>query len=200
MYFGGNVLGGIHDFFIFEKTDGNDADPDGGFLFTMQGNDNVQEIAMTIRGNKRVGLQTVTNPAYALELPNNADPGIGHARATAWATYSDGRLKKQRKQIPYGLATVLQLNPLSYQHHNSIQNSKEDQLLVLQDHRTSIGFIAQELETIIPEAVYRPQNETKDLWAVDYSQLIPVLTKAIQEQQLIINELKNQIKQLQNKY
>jgi hypothetical protein len=54
---------------------------------------------------------------------------------------------------------------------------------------TQIGFIAQELEQVVPEAVIRPTEEDKDLWGVDYTRLVPVLTKAIQEQQASIQRL-----------
>jgi len=46
-----------------------------------------------------------------------------------------------------------------------------------------IGFIAQDLYNIIPEVVYKPSDESKDFWAIDYSKLTPILVKGIQEQQ-----------------
>ena len=62
-----------------------------------------------------------------------------------------------------------------------------------------IGVIAQELEKIIPEVV----NEVKTIGegaengdthkVVDYAKLTSVLIKAIQEQQVQIDELKTQI-------
>jgi len=69
-----------------------------------------------------------------------------------------------------------------------------------------IGFIAQDLYKIIPEMVYKPKDETKELWAVDYSKLVPVLVKAIQEQeqkieaqQKIIEKLLKQNAEILNK-
>ncbi|BDS15293.1 tail fiber domain-containing protein [Aureispira anguillae] len=185
------------DFLVFEKTDYNHSDPDGGFVFATKGSDNVQEVALTIRGNKRLGLQTITNPAYALELPNSTTVSVGQARANAWATYSDGRLKDARKTIPYGLQTVLQLKPLAYQHHHS-DTDLEGNIKISATSTPTIGFIAQELQVLIPEAVYIPSNEAKDLWAVDYTRLIPVLTKAIQEQQTTIQELQEKYKAIKN--
>jgi hypothetical protein len=41
------------------------------------------------------------------------------------------------------------------------------------------GFVAQELVTVAPEAVYQPTN-TKEMMAVDYSKLVPMLVKEIQ--------------------
>jgi hypothetical protein len=188
-----------NDFLVFEKTDGNDLDPDGGISFTMKGSDNIRTPALTIRGNARVGLQTILTPAYALELPNNTAVGTGRGRANAWVTYSDGRLKDQRKSIPYGLATVLQLRPLQYQHHNSTTDEKG---LLQIDNSSSldIGFVAQDLANLVTEAVYAPEDESKDLWAVDYTRLVPVLTKAIQEQQATIKGLEERYNAIETQY
>jgi len=41
------------------------------------------------------------------------------------------------------------------------------------------GFVAQELVTVAPEAVYQP-NDTEQMMAVDYSKLVPMLVKEIQ--------------------
>jgi hypothetical protein len=165
----------------------------------MKGSDNVRTPAMTIRGNARVGLQTVTTPIYALELPNNTATGTGRGRANAWVTYSDGRLKDQRKNIPYGLSTILQLRPLQYQHHNSTTDANG---LLQIDNSSSldIGFVAQDLISLVPEAVYAPSDESKDLWAVDYTRLVPVLTKAIQEQQVTIKSLEEKYEAIEAQY
>ena len=60
------------------------------------------------------------------------------------------------------------------------------------------GFIAQELYEIYPSAVYKPKKE-EDMWGIDYSKLTPILVQAIKDQQIIINELKNRITNLENK-
>lgn len=199
IYYDGDFIGTYNDFLVFEKTDGNDADPDGGIVFTMKGSDNIRTPAMTIRGNARVGLQTIINPAYALELPNNTAVTQGRARANAWVTYSDGRLKDQRKAIPYGLSTVLQLRPLQYQHHNSTTDIN-GLLQIDNKSRLDIGFVAQDLANLVPEAVYTPNDESKDLWAVDYTRLVPVLTKAIQEQQVTIQNLEEKYQKIETQY
>jgi hypothetical protein len=199
IYYDGNFTATNYDFLVFEKTDLNNVDPDGGFAFTMKGSDNIRTVAMTIRGSARVGLQTVTNPAYALELPNNTATGTGRGRANAWVTYSDGRLKDQRKNIPYGLSTVLQLRPLQYQHHNSTTD-ENDLLQIDNSSSVDIGFVAQDLIDLVPEAVYAPIDESKDLWAVDYTRLVPVLTKAIQEQQATIKSLEEKYNTIEAQY
>ncbi len=50
-----------------------------------------------------------------------------------------------------------------------------------------IGVIAQEVEEVVPEAVY---TDSDGLKAVDYAKLVPLLIQAIKEQQQQIDELK----------
>ena len=56
-----------------------------------------------------------------------------------------------------------------------------------ENKRKRAGFIAQELEGILPEAVYTLPNGKK---AIAYSEIIPLLVEAIKEQQNEIDELK----------
>jgi hypothetical protein len=58
--------------------------------------------------------------------------------------------------------------------------------------RNNIGFIAQEVEEIIPEIVEPPATDT-DYYGIRTTDMIPFLVKAIQEQQQQINDLKQQI-------
>lgn len=189
--FGGTSV----DFIVFEKTDINQVDPDGGIAFTNKGSDNVRELGMILRGNGRVGLRVI-NPTYQLQLQNNAAIGLGRGIANAWITYSDGRLKSDRKALPYGLATVLQLNPMHYFQANSTQH-KNGAFQLSNEGERQIGFIAQELHRLVPEAVIKPKDESSDLWGVDYTRLVPVLTKAIQEQQEEIQALKERCNALE---
>ena len=61
-----------------------------------------------------------------------------------------------------------------------------------------VGVIAQELETIVPDAVsVGGEDENKNPYGVDYGKLTPYLIKAIQEQQTIIDDLKSRIETLE---
>jgi len=50
------------------------------------------------------------------------------------------------------------------------------------------GMVAQELETVAPEAVTKGETED-DMWSVDYSKLVPMLVKEIQDLRKRVNEL-----------
>jgi len=150
--------------------------------------DSNRKNAMTVLRNGRVGLQDVVSPEYALELPNNSNPGVGQAIAYIWATYSDGRAKTNRSTLKYGLKEVLQLQPLNYYHHHT--KLKDKKIDILSEGAMDIGLIAQDVHNIIPEAVNKPSNEETGLWSMSYEKLVPVLIKAIQEQQIQIEELR----------
>ena len=96
---------------------------------------------------------------------------------TSWGFGSDRRMKKDIVDLDYGLDAVMAMKPKRY---TFIASGKED-----------IGFIAQELKEIVPEAVSGEEIEyletdtaqeraSKSL-GIGKELLIPVLVKAIQE-------------------
>ncbi|MEP5611878.1 MAG: tail fiber domain-containing protein, partial [Cyclobacteriaceae bacterium] len=89
---------------------------------------------------------------------------------------SDLRLKTNIEPLEYGLEDIERLRAVSY-------NWKRNE-----NGETNLGLIAQEVLEIIPEAVNVGDDE-KQTMGLRYSYLIPVLIKAIQEQQEIINQL-----------
>jgi len=134
---------------------------------------------------------------YRLQLPTTADNG-GTGYAHAWATTSDSRVKTNRETIPYGLNEVLKLKPIKYFYHNShFENNK---LIIDNGGAYDIGFIAQDVYSIMPEIVSKPDDENKILWALNYDKFAPVLVKGIQEQQQIIDMLKSENESLKLKY
>lgn len=101
----------------------------------------------------------------------------------AWTIGSDRKLKDNIKSLEDGtLDKVLQLNPVKFTLKSDI--SKKER----------IGFIAQEVEALYPEYVtVSVDNEGEETRYLDYSQMVSVLCKAIQEQQKEIEELKKLI-------
>jgi len=149
---------------------------------------------MRISSTGNVGIAD-TNPAYRLELPNTGDT-TGQVRASGFITYSDGRLKTNRSELDYGLNVVKQLQPLKYFHKASTKD-ENGAYVPLEEGNQDIGFIAQDVLSLIPEIVGVPENDETDLYSLDYTKLTPVLVKAIQEQQTIIEDLKTRIEVLE---
>jgi hypothetical protein len=94
--------------------------------------------------------------------------------ADAAVLASDASLKSNIQPLNYGLDTLMQLNPVSY-----ILNSTGDQ---------QIGFIAQEVESLVPELVGEVTNGKKGL---RYGQLTSVIVKSVQEMNLNIIDIEN---------
>ena len=102
---------------------------------------------------------------------------------TAWQVGSDRKLKDNITPLENNtLEKVLQLNPVRFTLKDDVEKKEK------------IGFIAQEVETVFPEYVtVSVDNEGEETRYLDYSQMVSVLCKAIQEQQKEIEELKKLI-------
>jgi hypothetical protein len=65
-----------------------------------------------------------------------------------------------------------------------------------EDKIHSLGFIAQEVEKIIPEVVMK---DVKDgYYKIDYPRLNAIVVEGIKEQQVFIDDINKQITQLEN--
>jgi hypothetical protein len=181
----------------YNHTDWIDSDP----LFVIGnggGTSGARSNAMTVTKNGRIGVQTVTAPVYALELPNNSKQGIGHAAAYAWFAFSDSRIKSNLTDLQYGLNEIMLLKPLSYFQHDSYSDNSG--IHVNGSGSSNIGLIAQDVYKIIPEVVTKPENESKELWSMSYEKLVPVLIKGMQQQQSIIESQQQEIDELKALY
>jgi hypothetical protein len=127
-----------------------------------------------------VGIGTNAPQAnYRLTVSDSLYVG-GRVSAAGYTTRSDYNLKDEIKNINYGLNEIMQIMPVSY----TYKSNGEHQL----------GFIAQDIGVIIPESVH-----FDEYMGVDYQSIIPILTKAIQQQQAQIETLKQRLLILENK-
>lgn len=121
-----------------------------------------------------IGIGT-TNPQYSLDVvgqarfANATGTGVYLATlgATSWSATSDMRVKKDITELPGSLDTVNQLRPVKYHWINDIDSAP-----------FKFGFIAQELEQVIPELV---NTTNSDIKAIATTEMIPFLVKAVQE-------------------
>ena len=107
------------------------------------------------------------------------------------AITSDLRLKTNVVESTLGINEIMQLTPKIYDKYKTTKKIKRI--------NKEVGFIAQEVVDIIPEIVGQPENED-ELYKIYYDMLIPILTKAIQEQQMQIEALKKESKATEVKY
>ena len=116
---------------------------------------------------------------------NNLDRAYINSSTGSFNAVSDSRLKKNIVDIQYGLQAVLDLHPVAYN-----MNDQED------TDEKALGFIAQEALEVVPESVSEMMG---GMYGMDKVSLIPVLVKAIQEQQAIIASLTQRIETLEAK-
>jgi hypothetical protein len=98
---------------------------------------------------------------------------------------SDARLKKDIANASYGLDEVMKLRPVTYAWNEPEKHGNGRQ----------VGLIAQEVQQVIPELVKSRGPDA--MLALNYAGLVPVLVKAVQEQQAIIREQGREIAALQ---
>jgi Chaperone of endosialidase len=120
--------------------------------------------AMRITTAGLVGIGT-TSPSYTLHVNGSV------AGTSAYVNLSDARYKKNIEPLESGLREVEQLRPVTFEYKVPKDIGMEGQ---------QIGFTAQDVEMVLPSVVVTEDNDegTKEM---KYSELIPVLTKAIQE-------------------
>jgi hypothetical protein len=161
-------------------TNGNGAGIYGEVGFGGTGHAGVFQGKVFINGS-------LTVHSSVLPYVDNATFTLGSATQRWKAVYavngaiqtSDARLKRDVTNLRYGLRELLQLRPVSFAWKDP------------SDQQQHLGLIAQETEQIIPEAVAREADPATSL-GLNYTALIPVVIKAIQEQQTTITVLKSE--------
>lgn len=116
-----------------------------------------------------------------------ADPGTlyklnvaGDAIANAWLTNSDIKLKENIASLSDSLVKTISLRGVNF---NLKGGSKKQ-----------IGFIAQDVENILPEAVYTDSDGYK---SIAYDRLTAVLAEAVKELNQKVEKLEERIKELE---
>ncbi len=104
------------------------------------------------------------------------------------ATPSDIRYKKEIHPIESSLDKVLQLQGVTYEWDKGKVKGAGYK------GGRQIGFVAQEVEKVIPELVHTDSNGYKTL---SYDKVVPILAEAIKEQQREIKEKSNRIERLE---
>lgn len=122
---------------------------------------------------------------------------------------SDERLKQNIRDFSSALSIINQLHPKLYQY-----KKEGDYALMRLPEGDHYGLIAQDVEKVLPNLVketafntrkakyytgHKPSSsaDTVEIKALNYTELIPILIKAVQEQEATIQELKQLVNKLQ---
>ena len=147
----------------------------------------------------QASLRPETDAVYALGTSSSRWSTVYAANGTI--NTSDARLKKNIQPIDYGLKQLMELRPVSFQW-------KDDEF-----GQTRLGLIAQDVQGVIDEVVVtedvsmtEPEEgaahghlvrKKADYLGINYGELIPVLIKAIQDQQELIRTLEERVATLE---
>ena len=129
----------------------------------------------------------VSTSAYqaAFFNPNGVVGSIQtNGTATSFVTSSDYRLKEDVQPMSGALDKVMQLNPVTFKWKN--------------DGSDGQGFIAHELQSVVPDCVCGEKDKVKEdgtpeYQGIDTSFLVATLTKAIQELKVELDATKNRL-------
>lgn len=106
---------------------------------------------------------------------------------------ADGRLVGQVRPLDGGVGLISRLRPKRFLLHTG-QLDSQGRVVLDADPLLTVGLVAQEALSAVPEAVYRPADEAREFWLLDYTKLVPVLVRAVQEQQ---SDLQSQASRIQ---
>jgi hypothetical protein len=165
-------------------------DSSGNLLVGTQSTVSSYSVATFAGNQKGITLyHNATSPNYRSIYPNSSGnlyfyngSNEGYlSSAGAWTNASDARLKTNIRDIEYGLNTVLSSQPRHFE-RNDVEG-------------TYIGFVAQEMQEVIPEVV---SGDPERQLGVDYGSLVAVAFKAIQELKTELDTAKARIETLEN--
>ncbi|CAB4141601.1 Intramolecular chaperone auto-processing domain containing protein [uncultured Caudovirales phage] len=112
--------------------------------------------------------------------------GTVYATSTSISAISDATLKENVRDLETGLTEVMALRPRRFDWKNG-------------DAQDVAGFVAQEVEQVLPELVTDYQySEGVTKKSLKMGDILPTLVKAIQEQQAIINALTARVAALES--
>jgi hypothetical protein len=127
-----------------------------------------QTVAKIKLGSGGGTLQGASNAIGVSNLAGNAGSISVDANGYFIRTVSDIALKQNIKTLTGSLAVVEKMHPVSFDWIDTAKYGSQRE----------VGFIAQEMETIVPEVIGQSMDGIKSL---EYSKLVAVMAGAIQE-------------------
>lgn len=168
-----NTNGTARQYFMYVTSTGNN------LLNIYDATAAVDRVTLTPAGLFGIG---TTAPTDTLSVNGSASkPGGG-----SWSNFSDERLKNIKGRFNTGLNAVMQLQPIRYEY-------KPDNALGLKSEGEHVGFGAQALQKVIPEAV---SSTAGGYLTVNNDPIIWTMLNAIKEQQKEIEQLKTEVRRL----
>ena len=140
-------------------------------------------------GNVFVDVGTVGRVGIGTNAPDqmlSVNGGASKVGGGSWSVFSDERLKRIKGNFTSGLKAVMQLQPVRFEY-------LPKNALGLNANGEYVGFGAQTLQKVIPEAVTQSSN---GYLVVNNDPILWTMLNAIKEQQQQILELKKEVRRL----
>ena len=138
-------------------------------------------------GGRLINTKDIGNGSCNAITFNNSNGQVGRittsGSSTSYVTSSDYRMKENLVYDWEALPKIKDLKPVQF---NFITNPDE----------LTEGFLAHEAQSVVPYGVVG-EKDGEEMQGIDQSKLVPLLTKAIQEQQELIKDLKSRIEVLE---
>jgi len=145
------------------------------------------EILNVSSGGRLINTKDVGSSSCNHITFNNSNGQVGRittsGSATAYVTSSDYRMKENLVYDWDAISKVKNLKPAQFNFKTNTDEIVE-------------GFIAHEAQSVVPYAIVG-EKDGEEMQGMDYSKLTAILTKAIQEQQTIIDNLTTRIETLE---
>lgn len=170
-------------------------DASGNFFNNGQ---NALSLARTGRGNGFLGVNMIAGTTGGTPIALDVN-GIARCTNGVWVS-SDFRYKENITPINNAISKILKLNCVTYNLKSNFSLSAQGKELPTFNLNTmkgkQIGLIAQEVEAVVPEAVITDSFGYK---AVNYAQLVALLTEGIKEQQSQIEMLSAKLNEMNSR-
>lgn len=177
------VVGQLYNAPLFLSEGNESPRPSGCGLYA--GVAGVSNIGIGVYGATATSLPTLRPcGSYAGYFSGNVNV-TGTLTATTITQTSDARFKENVSNLNNKSSVLSQLRPVSY-------TLRKDNVLFMPEeekHVTHYGFIAQEVQEIAPELVY---EDGAGYLSINYTELIPLLVKKVQELSAEVEELQKQ--------
>ncbi len=165
--------------------------------FTLFAEDSTANVLFYVRDDGYTNTGTRALSPYNNPLPGSRTVNVDASGNLGYLVST--RESKENIESINDISYIFNLNPVqfNYRKKDSLTNQYTDEL----NENINYGFIADEVEQVNKELVFYNilEDGTKKLAGVEYNNMIALLTKAVQQQQNLIENLLQRIELLENK-
>jgi len=159
--------------------------PPSGCTAYLKGWKTIFENSVAYKGTINIDLSNTdprlfTTGSTQIVLYNTISGQYEDIKARSFIQSSDASLKQNVADISNSIDKLTRLRPVSFNWNGEVPG-----------HAKSFGFLAQEVEQVIPELVFT--DDSSHLKSMNYIALVPYLVQAIKEQQEQIKTLQDEL-------